>query len=230
MKPPANGGGFLMEEILTRKQVRVLELIRDFRASSGYSPTLREIAGELGVSSVATVAEHIAALEAKGLVRRRPDRARSVRLTARGRAVLDRRSRRPAPSQGGVTIPLLGTIAAGEPIEALPLGDEIEVPASLASGRRVYALKVAGESMVDEGIFDGDYVVVEEKPVPENGETVVALIDGTDVTLKKFYREPDAGGGRIRLQPANPQMEAIILGPDDRVEIQGRVKGVLRLY
>jgi len=219
-----------MEETLTRKQVQVLEFIRDFRARSGYSPTLREIAGELGVSSVATVAEHVASLDAKGLLRRRPDRARSLLLTTRGRSVLDRRqARRPALAQGGMTIPLLGTIAAGEPIEAIPLGDEIEVPASLASGRRVYALRVAGESMVDEGIFDGDYVVVEEKPVPENGETVVALIDGTDVTLKKFYREPGKGGGRIRLQPANPQMDPIILGPEDQIEIQGKVKGVLRI-
>jgi len=219
-----------MEETLTRKQVQVLEFIRDFRARSGYSPTLREIATELGVSSVATVAEHVASLDAKGLLRRRPDRARSLLLTTRGRSVLDRRqTRRPALAQGGMTIPLLGTIAAGEPIEAIPLGDEIEVPASLASGRRVYALRVAGESMVDEGIFDGDYVVVEEKPVPENGETVVALIDGTDVTLKKFYREPGKGGGRIRLQPANPQMDPIILGPEDQIEIQGKVKGVLRI-
>ncbi|MHB8896063.1 MAG: transcriptional repressor LexA, partial [Candidatus Geothermincolia bacterium] len=219
-----------MEETLTRKQVRVLEIVRDFRAGSGYSPTLREIAGELGVSSVATVAGHIDSLEALGLIRRRPDRARSLLLTTRGRAILDRRSERAVTQLRGVMVPLLGTIAAGEPIEALNVPDEIEVPASLASGRGVYALKVAGESMVDEGIFDGDYVVVEEKPVPENGETVVALIDGTRATLKKFYREETADGGRIRLQPANPSMQPIILGPDDSVEIQGRVTGVLRLY
>jgi len=219
-----------MEETLTRKQVQVLDIISGFRAGSGYSPTMREIAAELGVSSVATVAGHIDSLEAAGLLKRRPDHARSLLLTSRGRAVLDRRSERPGFARPGVMVPLLGTIAAGEPIEALNVADEIEVPATLASGRRVYALKVAGESMVDEGIFDGDYVVVEEKPVPENGETVVALIDGTRATLKKFYREADAGGGRIRLQPANPSMQPIILGPDDRVEIQGRVRGVLRLY
>jgi repressor LexA len=219
-----------MEETLTRKQVLVLEIIRDFRAGSGYSPTLREIALELGVSSVATVAGHIDSLEDRGLVRKRRDRARSVLVTSRGRAVLDRRSEKPAALQRGVMVPLLGTIAAGEPIEAVSVPDEIEVPAALASGRRVYALKVAGVSMVDEGIFDGDYVVVEEKQVPENGETVVALIDGRDVTLKKFYREDTADGPRIRLQPANPSMQPIILGPDDTIEIQGRVKGVIRLY
>lgn len=219
-----------MEETLTRKQVRVLEIIRDSRAEAGYSPTMREIASELGVSSVATVAGHVDSLEAMGLLRRRPDRARSLLLTSRGRGVLDRRSLPPATEHRGVLIPLMGTIAAGEPIEALALGDEIEVPAALASGRRVYALKVAGTSMVDEGIFDGDYVVIEEKAVPENGETVVALIDGTQATLKKFYREPTAGGGRIRLQPANPSMQPIILGPEDDIQIQGKVRGVLRLY
>jgi len=220
-----------MEETLTKKQATVLKFIRDYRAGLGYSPTMREIALELGVSSVATVAEHIDSLEAKGLVVRRPDRARSVLLTARGRAAMERRTGASPPAvSSSMMVPLLGTIAAGEPIEALALGDEIEVPAALASGRGVYALKVAGESMVDEGILDGDYVVVEEKPVPENGETVVALIDGDRVTLKKFYKEVALDGPRIRLQPANPSMEPIILGPDDSVEIQGKVKGVLRFY
>ena len=219
-----------MEEILTRKQAQVLEFVSDFRARSGYSPTLRETAQALGLSSVATVAEHVGALESKGLLRRRKDRARSLLLTGRGRALLDRRQ---APARGGlsaITVPLLGTIAAGEPVEALDVPDEIEVPSSLASGSRVYALKVSGSSMVDEGIFDGDYVVVEQKQVPENGDTVVALIDGTQVTLKKFYKETGPGGPRIRLQPANSAMEPIILGPDETIQIQGKVRGVLRVY
>ena len=219
-----------MEEILTRKQVQVLEFVSDFRARSGYSPTLRETAGELGLSSVATVAEHVDALEAKGLVRRKKDRARSLLLTGRGRAVLDRRQVPVRAGLSAITVPLLGTIAAGEPIEALAVPDEIEVPSSLASGSRVYALKVSGSSMVDEGIFDGDYVVVEQKEVPENGDTVVALIDGTRVTLKKFYKETGPAGPRIRLQPANSAMEPIILGPDETVQIQGKVRGVLRVY
>ena len=99
----------------------------------------------------------------------------------------------------------------------------------VAAGKRCYALRVRGRSMIDEGIFDGDYVVVEEKPAPENGETVVALINGHEATLKKFYRETADGVERIRLQPANPDMRPIIPGPDDRVEIQGRVRGVLRV-
>jgi len=219
-----------MEETLTRRQARVLEFLSDFRARSGYSPTLREIAGALGVSSVATVAEHVDALESKGLVRRKKDRARSLLLTGRGRSILDRRQGGLRSAAPAITIPLLGTIAAGEPIDAMPVPDEIEVPSSLASGRRVYALKVSGASMVDEGIFDGDYVVVEQKQVPDNGDTVVALIDGTRVTLKKFYKESGPEGPRIRLQPANSSMEAIILGPDETIEIQGKVRGVLRVY
>jgi len=221
-----------MEELaLTRRQLETLEFLRDFRRGSGYSPTIREVAAGLGLSSVATVAEHLDSLEARGLIRRQRDRARSVLLTGRGRSVLAGRQieREAAVGVGGVVIPLMGTIAAGEPIEALDPGDELEVPAALAAGRRCYALRVRGRSMIDEGIFDGDYVVVEEKLVPENGETVVALVDGHEATLKKFYRERVKGAARIRLQPANPDMQPIILGPDDRVEIQGRVRGVLRL-
>jgi repressor LexA len=220
-----------VNETITRKQARALEFISDFRARAGYSPTLREVAAGLGVSSVATVAGHIESLESAGLIRRRKDRARSVVLTGRGRSLLQGRSSVSGPAfRGGVTVPLLGLVAAGEPIEALADRDEIEVPSSLAGGANVYALKVSGSSMVDEGIFDGDYVVVEEKPVPENGETVVALIDGSRATLKKFYRETTPDGPRIRLQPANASMQPIIIGPDEAIEIQGRVRGVLRVY
>jgi repressor LexA len=218
-----------MEELtLTRRQMETLELLRDYRRRSGYSPTIREVAGRLGLSSVSTVAEHLDSLEAMGLIRRQRDRARSVLLTARGRSLLAGRGKGRAAASGGMVIPLMGAIAAGEPIEALDPGDELEVPTALA-GRRCYALRVRGRSMIDEGIFDGDYVVVEEKQVPENGETVVALIDGREATLKKFYRERAGGGWRIRLQPANPDMDPIILGPDDQVEIQGKVRGVLRI-
>jgi repressor LexA len=220
-----------MEELaLTRRQMETLELLRDYRRRSGYSPTIREVARKLGLSSVSTVAEHLDSLEAMGLIRRQRDRARSVLLTARGRSILAGRDRGRERERagGGTAIPLLGTIAAGEPIEALDPGDQLEVPAALA-GRRCYALRVRGRSMIGEGIFDGDYVVVEEKRVPENGETVVALIDGREATLKKFYRERAGGVRRIRLQPANPDMDPIILGTDDQVEIQGKVRGVLRV-
>ncbi|MDP2955689.1 MAG: transcriptional repressor LexA, partial [Longimicrobiales bacterium] len=169
-------------------------------------------------------------LEAKGLIKRERDRARSVLLTGRGRSALSGRGGADRSREGAaVVIPLLGTIAAGAPIEAVVVPEEIEVPAGMVAGRRCYALRVRGQSMIEEGIFDGDYVVVEEKPSPENGETVVALIDGREATLKKFYRERGRGGERVRLEPANPGMEPIILRRGDRLRIQGKVRGVLRL-
>lgn len=213
----------------TKRQFEILEFLRDFRRRSGYSPTMREIAGWFGLSSVATVAEHLDSLEAGGLIRRQRDRARSVVLTGRGRSALAGREGPGFPSGGGVTIPLLGTIAAGEPIEAAVAAEDIEVPAAMVGGRECYALRVRGRSMVEDGIVDGDVVVVERKPVPENGETVVALIGGNEATLKKYYRERRAGRERIRLQPANPKMEPILLGEKDRIEVQGRVRGVVRL-
>jgi repressor LexA len=218
----------MKDTTLTKRQLELLGFVRDFRRRSGYSPTMREIAGSFGLSSVATVAEHLDSLEAKGLIKRERDRARSVLLTARGRGLLSTRGEGRL-REGGVVIPLLGTIAAGAPIEAATVPEEIEVPAGMVAGRSCYALRVRGESMVDEGIFDGDYVVVEEKPSPENGETVVALIDGREATLKKFYRERGRRGERVRLEPANPRMEPIILGSGDRLRIQGKVRGVLRL-
>ena len=209
--------------------MELLEFLERFRRMWGYSPTLREIAKGLGLSSVATVAEHLDGLESRGLIRRQRDRSRAVLLTAGGRSVLEGCESGGHPGRGDSTvIPLLGTIAAGEPIEAAAVPEEIEVPAAMASGR-CFALKVKGQSMIGEGILDGDYVVVEEKPVPENGETVVALIDGSEATLKKFYAEEVGGIRRIRLQPANPRMEPIVLTEGDRLEVQGAVRGILRL-
>lgn len=219
-----------MDEItLTKRQMQLLEFLERFRRGWGYSPTVREAARGLGLSSVATVAEHLDSLEAKGLIRRRRDRARSVLLTGKGKSVLAGREGAGLPGERSPVIPLLGTIAAGEPIEAATVPEEIEVPARMISGRRCYALRVRGRSMIDEGIFDSDYVVVEEGSVPENGDTVVALIDGREATLKKFYAEEAGGVRRIRLQPANPRMEPILLGEGDLVEVQGTVRGVLRL-
>ena len=220
----------MKETTLTKRQLELLEFVRDFRKRSGYSPTMREIAGRFGLSSVATVAEHLDSLVAKGLIRRERDHARSVLLTGRGRSVLSGREGADRSRQGAaVVIPLLGTIAAGAPIEAVAVPEQIEIPARMVASRRCYALRVRGQSMIDEGIFDGDYVVVEENPSPENGETVVALIDGREATLKKFYRERGRRGERIRLEPANPQVEPIVLGRGDRLQVQGRVRGVLRL-
>lgn len=211
---------------LTKRQMQMLELVNSFRDKNGYSPTVREIADRLGLSSVATIAEHIDSLEKKGLVKRERDRSRSLELTPAGLSALPTEK---SPARENMMIPLLGTIAAGEPIDALPNPEEIEIPPAFTVGKRCYALRVKGESMVGEGIFDGDFVVIEEKPVPENGETVVALLDGREVTLKKFYKETVGGRNRIRLQPANPAMEPIILEENDPVDIQGRVRGVFRV-
>ncbi len=221
-----------MEEILTKRQAQILELIAEHRARRGYSPTVREIAHLLGLSSVATVAEHISALEKKGLLRRLPNKARSVTLTRAGRSFL-KYSHTPALSRGespkSAMIPLLGVISAGLPIEALPIPEEIEVPSGMVAGRECFALKVKGKSMVGEGILDGDYVVVEKKVTAENGDTVVALINGEEVTLKKLRRYMEGGREKVRLEPANPQMEPIVLQEGDNLQIQGRVIGVIRL-
>ncbi len=221
-----------MEEILTRRQVQILDFIARYRATRGYSPTMREIASLLGLSSVATVAEHISALEKKGMIHRRPNKARSITLTGTGRSFLrypqtraSAREERPVSAR----IPLLGIISAGLPIEALPIPEDIEVPWGMVAGRECFALKVRGESMVGEGILDGDYVLVEKKVTAENGDTVVALINGAEVTLKNFRRFLEGDRETVALEPANPEMKPIILQEGDRLEIQGKVIGIIRL-
>lgn len=221
-----------MEEILTKRQVQVLEFIAQYRATRGYSPTVREIAHLLGLSSVATVAEHISALEEKGMIHRRPNKARSITLTRTGRSFLGHpQTRAPTGAERAVSarIPLLGIISAGLPVEALPIPEHIEVPWGMVAGRECFALKVRGESMVGEGILDGDYVVVEKKVTAENGDTVVALINGEEVTLKNFRRFLEGGRERVMLKPANPEMKPIVLQEGDRLEIQGKVIGIIRL-
>jgi len=199
---------------LTRRQREVLEAVRDYIATNGYSPSLEEIGGSLGLSSVATVHKHVSHLVEKGFVRRSWNQNRSIEIVDRD------------PGAGTVCIPLSGTIAAGKPLEAVPTSEVLSVPADMVAGRnRTHVLKVQGLSMIDEQIRDGDYVIIEERETARDGETVVALIDGTEATLKRFYHE----GRRVRLQPANPDMEAIFV-PADRLRIQGVVVGVIRKY
>jgi len=199
---------------LTRRQREVLDVIREFITLHGYSPSLEEIGGTLGLSSVATVHKHVTHLVEKGLVRRVWNQNRSIELVDG------------ADGPGHVALPLVGTIAAGKPLEAVATSETIHVPAELVSGRtRTYVLKVMGDSMIDEQIRDGDLVVVEERPEARDGETVVALIDRADATLKKFYRE----GPVIRLQPANPRMSPILVAAE-RVQVQGVVVGLMRDY
>lgn len=195
---------------LTPRQVEILTLIRDTRRKHGYSPTLQEIADELGVSKI-TIFEHVEALAAKGMVVRHSYRARSLELTSSVRL----------PDERPSLLPLVGRIAAGKPIETFETPDTVDLETLYTSRFPVRSLKVMGDSMIDEHIRDGDFVVYEERSNARNGETVVALLPDGESTLKKFYKEKT----RIRLQPANPRFEPIYVR---EVEIQGVVIGVIR--
>ena len=197
---------------LTPRQVEILTMIRDGRRKNGFSPTLQEIADELDISKI-TVFEHVESLIKKGLVKRRSNKARSLELTASARL----------PDERPTLLPLVGRIAAGRPIQAIESSDALDLETVFSSRNPVGVLKVSGDSMIDEHIRDGDLVVYEKRSNARNGETVVALIDGDEATLKKFYKEKN----RIRLQPANTKYQPIY--PDD-VEIQGIVIGVIRRF
>jgi len=203
---------------LTPKQLRILSLIRDWRIRLGYSPTMQELADEIGVSKV-TVFEHVEALIKKGALIREANKARSLSI-ADGVAVPD--ESRP------LRFPLVGKIAAGYPIEKVADHDELDV-ASLFAGKSgavsssTFALKVEGDSMRDEGILDGDFVLVERRETAHNGDRVVAMLPDGQTTLKTFYREAD----HIRLQPANAAFQPIIVRD---CTIQGIVRGVIRKY
>ena len=198
---------------LTRRQREILDFLAEFIEQHGYAPSLEEIGRRFGLSSLATVHKHLTNLEAKGFIRRAWNRSRSVEL------VPTRVGRR------AVELPLLGTVAAGAPIEAVASAETIAAPEDIVAARDSYALRVRGDSMIDEQIRDGDIVIVEDRKSADNGEMVIALLDGADVTLKKFYRDD----GRIRLQPANPALRPLVVEPD-QVQIQGVVVGVMRRY
>jgi repressor LexA len=198
---------------LTKRQREILDYLNDFIQQHGYAPSLEEIGKRFNLSSLATVHKHLTNLQGKGFIKRAWNRSRSVELLP---------TRTVARA---VELPLLGYVAAGAPIEAVIGNETIEVPESLVGKRDTYVLRVKGDSMIDEQIRDGDMVIVEDRRSANNGETVVALVGGTDVTLKKLYRE----NGHVRLQPANPAVQPIVL-PADQVQIQGVVIGVMRKY
>jgi repressor LexA len=202
---------------LTRRQRQVYDFISGFVHSKGYSPSFEEIGNGLGLSSLATVHKHISNLEKKGLLKRDYNRSRSIDLLApRGRM----KQTMAAP----ISLPLLGRIAAGQPIEAMENPETISLQ-DFAGSKDVFVLQVRGDSMQDEAILDGDYVLVEKAQTARNGEIVVALVDGMETTLKRFYKE----GDRIRLQPSNAAMQPIMVAAA-AVQLQGRVIGVLRKY
>jgi repressor LexA len=198
---------------LTKRQREILDYLNDFIQQHGYAPSLEEIGRRFNLSSLATVHKHLTNLEEKGFIKRAWNRSRSVELVSTRMGVR------------AVELPLLGYVAAGAPIEAVASNETIAVPENLAGKRDSYVLRVKGNSMIDEQIRDGDFVIVEDRRTAENGEMVIALLDGADVTLKKLYREQ----GRIRLQPANPTMEPLMFMPD-QVQVQGVVVGVMRRY
>ncbi len=200
---------------LTKRQREILNYLTAYAEQNGFAPSFEEIAENFSYNSLATVHEHLTNLERKGYIKRNYNESRAIEIL---------------PSEASpraIELPLLGSVAAGMPIEALEANETFCVPETLV-GRAGshYVLRVRGNSMVDEQIRDGDFVVVNERQRADNGEMVIALLNGTSATVKKYYRERD---GRIRLQPANESMQPMYVHEND-VKIQGIVVGVLRKY
>jgi len=209
----------MMAMAITRRQRQVYDFIADFVQKNGYSPSYDEIRMGLELNSLATVHKHITNLEKKGLLRRDYNRSRSIDLLQpKGRL------KQVMSLSTHLVLPLVGRIAAGRPIEAVENPETISL-ADFVRSKEVFVLEVRGESMQDEHILSGDYVLVEKTKSAHNGDIVVALVQGSEATLKRLYREGDT----IRLQPSNAAMQPLIL-PADAVEVQGRVIGVLRKY
>jgi repressor LexA len=199
---------------LTRRQKEILDFLGRHIERKGYAPTIEEIGVHFGLSSLATVHKHLTNLQEKGLIKREWNRSRALELVPTEVKV------------HAVELPLLGRVAAGTPIEAISATETIFVPEDMVGRKETYVLQVKGDSMIDEQIRDGDYVIVESRKTARDGEMVIALLEGERVTLKKMYRE---GGGRVRLQPANAKLKPILVDQDD-LQIQGVVIGVLRKY
>lgn len=204
-----------MPATLYRRQKQILDFIKQYIGKYGYSPTLSEIALSIGVSSLATVHEHLQALAMKGVIRRFDGAVRGIE-------VLEKEM---GETLKGVELPILGLIAAGQPIQTYTDPNAtVNIPASMVSGKkRSYVLQVKGDSMIEMGILDGDFVIIEEQNTANNGDVVVALIDNGLATLKRFFKEPT----RIRLEPANAAMEPIYATD---VKIQGKCVGVIRRF
>ncbi|MBX9603020.1 MAG: transcriptional repressor LexA [Bryobacteraceae bacterium] len=206
---------------LTKRQKDVLDFLADFVEKHRYSPSYEEMAAGLQLASLATIHKHILALESKGYLRRSFNQSRSLEITPKYLQE-QRRYSRQAPS---LEVPLLGRIAAGSPVEAIANQETLNFE-DFTGDPNTYALQVRGDSMIEDHICSGDYVLVEKTERVGEGDIVVALVDGIETTLKRWYHEP---GDRIRLQPANSAMQPIYV-PADRLQIQGRVLAVLRKY
>ncbi len=197
---------------LTRRQREMLDNIERFIHRKGYSPTLEEIGEMMNLSSLATVHKHLQNLEEKGLIRRTWNHSRAIELTGKTKV------------RGG-SLPLMGEVAAGYPIEAIENPDPIEVPRDFIGRRESFVLRVRGDSMIDDGIREGDLIIVETCKTARPGQTVVALVDGSEATVKRYY----PGKNRIRLQPANENMKPMSYKPES-IQLQGIVIGLMRRY
>ncbi|HEX4232112.1 MAG TPA: transcriptional repressor LexA [Bryobacteraceae bacterium] len=206
---------------LTRRQRELMDFLASFIEKRGYSPSYEEIAGGLKLASLATIHKHIQALEAKQYLRRSYNHSRSLEVGDRFFAE-EKARQRPV---SGSEVPLLGRIAAGLPVEAIANPETLHF-SDFASSETTFALEVRGDSMIEDHICSGDFVLVERTGAVRNGDIVVALLNGAEATLKRYYSETD---GRIRLQPANSTMEPIFVDPAN-LEIQGRLLAVMRKY
>ncbi|MBX7223934.1 MAG: transcriptional repressor LexA [Blastocatellia bacterium] len=198
---------------ITPRQRELFDYLCRFITTNGHAPTIAEMQGHLDLSSPASVHHLLTALEGAGLIHRIPNAGRGIEIV------------KPDAEPDETEIPLLGVIAAGYPIEAILNQETVPVPRNLVGRGRTFALRVKGQSMIGEHICEGDYIVVESRQTAENGQTVVALVDGTEATVKRFFKER----GQIRLEPANPEFRPIVV-PADRVHIQGIVIGLIRKY
>lgn len=203
---------------LYKRQKEIVEFISQYIQKNNTSPTLQEIATAMGLSSLATVHEHINALVKKGILRKYDGAVRGLEIV----------SEKFETALSGIELPLVGFIAAGKPIDALEDSYETVTvsPDMVSSIKKCFVLQVKGDSMIEEGIFNGDYVVIQKQDSADNGDIVVALLDNGFATLKTYFREKD---GKIRLQPANPKMDPIYTTEDNLI-IQGKVTGVIRKY
>lgn len=202
---------------VTARQRQVYEFICRYLETNNQPPTIAEIGGQFQMTSSASVHSILSALEREGLIKRIPNVSRGIELV-----------KVETQESGGdeFEVPLLGLVAAGQPIEAILAQETVSAPKSMIGRGRMFALRVRGDSMIEENIQDNDIIIVSSQPTAENGQMVVALIDGNYATVKKFYREPDF----IRLEPANPQFKPIFIKTPERIQIQGVVRGLIRSY
>lgn len=199
---------------VTTRQKKILDFIGRYIEANDQAPTIAEIGKQFNMSSPASVHRIVSDLEREGMIRRIPNVSRGIEIV------------KEAPLQNDDEIPLLGIVAAGQPIEAILSYEAVRVPGDMRGRERTFALRVRGDSMIEEQIRDGDFIVVESRQTAENGQTVVALIDGSEATVKRFHH----GRNYVRLEAANPSYDPIIVKPADRVRIQGIVIGVIRKY